>query len=284
LTVDRSVELKYRDCVEQIVGRLQSQPGEVWSRFAGAIRSGRGAAFEAPDLLVEQLCLEAVRACPEPELRLLWLGTEAPWKRGDAENPDSRTGWEEGVVKELYQRVRYAAGEVGLEAGELEEPAAGATEVRFCLDEDDLVFLSKVARQLAQLTDRPGLASEQSRAIRRAVDALKRLPSSTPGLDVEIEVSHRMGSEEFRETYRYVIKLGQTQVAISSSGTQGRPGAGTSSFDLESMEWQADGQSAHKGSRDSWLERLMYALGRDYTLSVTGGSVRGGGAATSAAG
>jgi len=264
--VDRMTELKYRDCVQQIVARLKSLPGGAWS-----------------DPLVEQMCLEAIRSCSEPELRLLWIGTDALWKRND-DDPDSRTAWEEGVAKELYERVRYAAGDVGLDGDENREPGGDAGEERFRFDEDDLAFLSKVARQLALLTTRPGLTQEEAKAIRRAVAALKKLPGLTRGIDVQIEVGHRMGNEEFSESYQYVIKLDPKRIEISSSGSQRDPAVGTKSFDLESLEWQADGQTAHRGNRDTWLERLAYALGRDYTLKVTDEPGRRGGEVPGAAG
>jgi hypothetical protein len=41
------------------------------------------------------------------------------------------------------------------------------------------------------------------------------------------------------------------------------------SFTLESLIWYADGQTAHQGNRDIWLERLAYALTRDYAVNVT---------------
>ena len=266
--VDRMTELKYREYVQQIVARLKSLPGDVWSCFAGEVQKGESLPSADPDPLVAQMCVEAIGPCPEPELRLLWLGTDALWKRNE-ENADTRTDWEEGVVKELYGRVRYAAGEAAPDGDEKEEPGGHAGEERFRFDEDDLVFLSKVARQLALLTARPGLTQEEAGAIRRAVAALKKLPELTPGMNIQIEIGHRMGDEKFSETYRYAIKIDQKRIEISSSGSQHDPAAGTNSFALESLEWDADGQAAHKGNRDSWLERLAYALGRDYTLNVT---------------
>jgi hypothetical protein len=265
---DRMTELKYHDYVQEIIARLKSLPGGVWSCFSGGIQSGESVPVEGPDPVVEQMCREVIGSCPEPELKLLWLGTEALWNPDD-ENPDSRTVWEAGVVKELYERVRYAAGDAALDGDEKEGPGGNASEARFRFDEDELVFLSKVARQLVLLTARRGLTPEQAKAIRRAVAALKRLPEPTLGIDVLIEVSHRMGNEEFRESYRYVIKLEEERIAITSSGSQQGLAVGTNSFALESLEWQADGQTAQQGSRDAWLERLAYALGRDYTLNVT---------------
>ena len=34
-------------------------------------------------------------------------------------------------------------------------------------------------------------------------------------------------------------------------------------------KWYATGQVEQKGNRDTWLERLSYALARNYTLNVT---------------
>ena len=44
---------------------------------------------------------------------------------------------------------------------------------------------------------------------------------------------------------------------------------GTNHFGLESLQWYANGQVAHSGNRDTWLERLAYALTRPYTVNVT---------------
>ena len=223
--VARVAEAKYRDYVEQIVARLKSLPEE-----------------EA-DRQVEQICLETVRSCSEPELKLLWFGSDAVLEHKD-DNLGSRADVEQGVLKELHGRVRYAAG-------------------------DDLVFLSKVARSLALLTAQPDIASEKARAVRRAVAALRKLPGLTPGIDLQIEVAHRMGGAGFSESYSYKIKLDRQRIAISSSGSQSDPAVGSEFFTLESLQWFANGQSEHNGNRDTWLERLAYALARGYTLHVT---------------
>jgi hypothetical protein len=95
------------------------------------------------------------------------------------------------------------------------------------------------------------------------------LPELTPGFDIQIEVAHRMGGEDFNECYSYLIKLDQQGAEIRSSGTQYDAAAGSNTFSLESFKWYADGHSEQEGNRDTWLERLAYALARDYTLNVT---------------
>ena len=151
---------------------------------------------------------------------------------------------------------------------EKEEPRGDEPEERFRFD-NDLAFLSEVGRRLAPLAARPNLAPEDAKAIERAAAALKKLPELTPEIDVQIEVAHRMWGEEFSESYRYVIRLDQQGVEISSSGSQYGPAVGSDSFNLESLKWHATGQAEHKGNRDTWLERLSYALARNYTLNVT---------------
>ena len=138
-----------------------------------------------------------------------------------------------------------------------------------CRFDTDLAFLSEVGRRLAPLAARPGLAPEKAKAIQRAVLALQKLPEMTPGIDIQIEVGHRMGREDFNESYSYLVKLHQQGVEVASSGTQYDAAAGSNSFTLESVKWYADGHSEQEGNRDTWLERLAYALGRDYTLNVT---------------
>jgi len=148
-----------------------------------------------------------------------------------------------------------------------EPPEPVAPEV--CRFDTDLAFLSEVGRRLAPLAARPGLAPEKAKAIQRAILALQKLPEMTPGIDIQIEVGHRMGSEDFNESYSYLVKLHQQGVEIGSSGTQYDATAGSDSFTLESVKWYADGHSEQEGNRDTWLERLAYALTRDYTLNVT---------------
>ncbi len=143
-----------------------------------------------------------------------------------------------------------------------------AGEERFRFD-NDLAFLAEVGRRLAPLAVRPSLAPEKAKAIERAVAALKKLPELTPEINVQIEVAHRMGGEEFSESYSYLIKLDQQGVEISSSGSQYDPAVGSNSFSLESLKWHADGHAERQGNRDTWLERLAYALARDYTVNVT---------------
>jgi hypothetical protein len=151
----------------------------------------------------------------------------------------------------------------------MEEPKRDEIEESFRFDDDDLVFLAKVARGLTPLTAKPGLAPEEVKTIVRAVTALKKLPELTPGIDVQIEVGHRIGGEGFSESYIYAIKLDRRRIEIASSGSQYDPAVGSDSFSLESLKWYANGQTAHQGNRDTWLERLAYALARDHALNVT---------------
>jgi len=267
--VDRLAEAKYRGCVEQIVARLKGLPGDVWSQFAACIQCGEPAVSEEIGQQLRQACQEVIGTCSPPDLELLWLGSDALWKRKD-EGPGSRTDWESGVLKELQERVRYAAGEGGL-ADERNGPAVAQPEQNFRFEADDLVFLSRLAWRLGTLTAQPGLAPKDAAAVRRVVAALKRLPQLTPGLDVQIEVSHGMGGEGFRESYCYGIKVDPQRIELSSSGTQGDPAVESNSFTLESLQWYANGQAQHQGNRDIWMERLAYALGRKYSVKVTDG-------------
>jgi len=141
-------------------------------------------------------------------------------------------------------------------------------EESFRFGGDDLAYLSKVAQRLAPVAERPGLAPEKAEAIRRAVAALRKLPEPTPGINVQIEVAHRMGGEEFSESYTYAVKLDERRIEISSRGSQYGPEVGSTSFSLESLQWYSNGQAAHQGNWDTWLERLAYALARDHTLDA----------------
>jgi hypothetical protein len=138
-----------------------------------------------------------------------------------------------------------------------------------CRFETEVAFLAEVGRRIAPLAALPGLAPEKAQAIERAVAALQKLPELTPGIDLQIEVTHRMGDDDFRESYSYLIKLDWQGVEINSTGSQSGTAVEPNSFSLESLKWYADGHSDQKGNRDTWLERLEYALGRDYTLNVT---------------
>ena len=157
----------------------------------------------------------------------------------------------------------------GPDASVKAEPGGDELAGGFRFDGYDLAFLSKVADRLEPLAERPSLAPEEAQAIERAVAALKKLPEPTPEINVRIEVAHRMGGEEFSESYSYTVKLDQQRIEIRSSGSQHDPAVGSNSFNLESLEWFANGQVAHKGNRDTWLERLAYALARGHTLNVT---------------
>jgi len=160
-----------------------------------------------------------------------------------------------------------SAGDAGLGGDEKKDPQGDEFEDRFRFD-SDLAFLAEVGRRLAPLAARPSLTPEKAKALERAVAALKKLPELTPGIDIQIEVAHRMGGEEFSETYSYLIKLNQQGVEVGSSGSQYDAAVGSNSFTLESLKWHADGRTEHKGNRDTWLERLSYALARGYTVNV----------------
>ena len=163
-----------------------------------------------------------------------------------------------------------SAGDEGQDGVEKEQPKGDEfEEVEVCRFDNELAFLSEVGRRLAPLAARPGLAPEKAEAIQRAVAALKKLPELTPETNLQIEVTHRMGGDDFAESYSYLIKLDQEGVEISSTGSQYGTAVESNSFSLESLKWYADGHSEQKGNRDTWLERLEYAMSRDYTLNVT---------------
>jgi hypothetical protein len=138
-----------------------------------------------------------------------------------------------------------------------------------CRFETEVAFLAEVGRRIAPLAALPGLAPEKAQAIERAVAALQKLPELTPGINLQIEVTHGMGDDDFRESYSYLIKLDAQGVEINSTGSQSGAAVEPNSFSLESLKWYPDGHSDQKGNRDTWLERLEYALGRDYALNVT---------------
>jgi hypothetical protein len=160
------------------------------------------------------------------------------------------------------------AGDAGLDGVEKEDPKGDEFEERYRFD-NDVAFLAEVGRRLAPVAARSSLAPEKAETLRRAIAALKQLPELTPEIDIQIEVAHRMGGADFSETYSYLIKLDRQGVEIGSSGSQYDPAVGSNSFSLESLKWYADGHVERQGNRDTWLERLAYALARDYTLNVT---------------
>jgi len=172
---------------------------------------------------------------------------------------------------EMNEPVRNAAGDAALNGNEKQETGEDELQESFRFDEDDLAFLSEVARRLAPLTAQPGLGPGEVETIGHAVAALQKLPELTPEINVRIEVAHRMGGGEFSESYRYEVRLDPRRIEITSSGSQCDPEAGSDSFSLESLRWYANGRAAHQGNRDTWLERLSYALARDHTLEVSGG-------------
>ena len=154
-------------------------------------------------------------------------------------------------------------------AGDEQEEPKEDIVPEVCRFETEVAFLAEVGRRIAPLAALPGLTPEKAQAIERAVAALQKLPELTPGIDLQIEVTHRMGDDDFRESYSYLIKLDWQGVEINSTGSQSGTAVEPNSFSLESLKWYADGHSDQKGNRDTWLERLEYALGRDYTLNVT---------------
>ena len=169
----------------------------------------------------------------------------------------------------MMARLKGRPGNAGLAEDQTEEPSPDQFEGGFRFRGDDLAYLLKVARRLALLAAQPGLAPDAAQSIGRAVAALEKLPELTPEIDVQIEVAHRMGDAEYNESYSYAVKLDQGRIEIHSSGSRYDQAVGPDSFGLESLNWYANGQTAHHGNRDIWLERLAYALTRDYTVNVT---------------
>ena len=111
--------------------------------------------------------------------------------------------------------------------------------------------------------------------VRRAIAALKKLPVLTPEINVQIEVAHRVGDEGFSESCSCTINLDTEQIEISSGGSQYDPAVGSDSYGMESFQWYATGGAERKGSTDTWLERLAYALNCDNPVYVTDESADG---------
>src|ERR1035437_2658345 len=276
--VDRIINAKYQVYAEQVIERLKGLPGDVWVHFAADIQRGESFLFEEADRLVEQVCMEHMRSCSSPELELLWFGSDSHWDHDD-DTPSSDTEWAEGVLKELHQRVINAAGNEDLDEDEDDEEEAEesgslfadeeAKESGIHFDDDDVIFLSEVAQTLARLVTQPSLAPEESKAVRRAIAALKRLPDLTPEINVQIEVAHRVSQEGFSESCICTINLDPGQIEISSGGSQCDPAVGSDSYSSESFEWYASGKVARKGDADMWLDRLAYVLSCDNTVYVT---------------
>jgi hypothetical protein len=172
------------------------------------------------------------------------------------------------IFPRIIARLKGRPGNAGLAEEQAEEPGPDPFEGGFRFRGDDLAYLLKVARRLALLATQPGLAPEEARSIGRVAAALEKLPELTPEIDVQIEIAHRMGDAEYNESYSYAVQLDQGRIAIRSSGSRFDQAAGSDSFGLESLEWRSDGQTAREGNRDTWLERLEYALARDYTVNV----------------
>jgi len=161
-----------------------------------------------------------------------------------------------------------SAGDAAQDGVENEEPKGDEFEELWRFD-DDLGFLWELGRRLERLAVLPSLAPEKANALERAAAALKKLPELTPEINLQIVVTHCMGDPDFSESYSYLIKLDQQGVEIRSTGSQYGTAVESNSFNLESLKWYADGHSEQEGNRDTWLERLAYALTRDYILSVT---------------
>jgi hypothetical protein len=194
----------------------------------------------------------------EPQLELLWFGSDSIWDH-DEDKPSNKTEWEEGVLKELHQRVGNAAADQDLDEDGDEEEEEDGSEEGFCFNDDDLFFFSEVAKTLARVTAQPNLPPEEVMATRRAIAALKKLPALTPEINVQIEVAHRVGDQGFSESCSCTINLDPEQIEISSGGSQYDPAVGSDSYGLEPFQWYATGGAERKGDRDrglsGWLTR-----------------------------
>ncbi|MCC6393112.1 MAG: hypothetical protein IT167_21105 [Bryobacterales bacterium] len=171
---------------------------------------------------------------------------------------------EDGVAAELFQRVTSVADAEDLEEDQEDE------EENYEFEEEDVFFFAEVARVLDRPATFEGLSPEDTRTVKKVIEALKRLPEWTPNIDIRIEIAHRAGDNAgFSESCACVIALSAEQIEISAGGIQYDPAVGSDSISHESFEWFPGGACERNGNADTWLERLVYALDSEHSTDVT---------------
>jgi hypothetical protein len=210
------------------------------------------------------LCNRLVQSLPSAELELLWYGSEACWDHDDSK-PSRQHDWEDGVNRELYQRVCNAAANLDLDERDEEES-------RFSISVDESCFLSDVAEMLGEAATLEHLSPEEVKALKRTIGALKSMPNITPGIDVRVEIEHILGAGESHETRCCVVEINSEHLEVSS---QYGNSLCSDTTQIDSFEWFPDGESERSGDSDDWLGLLSYILVTDPKFEINDNSDEG---------
>ena len=137
---------------------------------------------------------------------------------------------------------------------------------------DDLecwYLIDAVARMCRALLERSGLDPETRLGLQRAVSALQRFPSVTPGVHVECSLSLRGGDENAGEMRFWAFCLSDAEFEVSSGGHVYTRDVGGDTYTNFDFYINKSGGRACDGDPVHWVEELEDAMGLAPAISVT---------------
>lgn len=136
----------------------------------------------------------------------------------------------------------------------------------FALRPHDRAAINEILRGLRDLVARPSLPPSRLRYLSFALLALQRLPLTTPGVELDITLSHRFENEM---TYHGVY-IGSDSLRLEAGGSVYTPGVGSDNYSDAVFEVEPYG-FRHSNGPDAlshWLEEFRTRC-RDSSCDLT---------------
>lgn len=115
------------------------------------------------------------------------------------------------------------------------------SEDSFHLEGDDYSAIKIAQATMRKLLKRPTITPRQIIAIGNYLFALERLPQKTPGVNSNIQIAYRNGSEEFWEAKYFDFLISEDVFHINISGYVYDKSVGGDSISYPSWNIEADG-------------------------------------------
>ena len=134
--------------------------------------------------------------------------------------------------------------------------------------QQDGPFLQLVVRFYEELLLRVQNASPEYRGIQLATQALRSLPSATPGLDIQITASHRDGTSSSFTRYTCNLAIDPESLTVAAGLTFYEGPIGHDNEDMFSLDAETTGFRAMYGAVSDWLSVANSVLSGDPAVTV----------------
>src|SRR6266511_4027740 len=228
-----------------------------WEELKTRLRDKPSDSCSVLDDFVERCCSKLLKEFPPDELRLLWLGTDAPDKAGPSAFLGS-THWSE-LTGELYGRVK----DLALEEAEKEASFGGGFF-------QDRGTLDQVRDILAAIARRHDLNVETSASLRHLMAVVDLLPDQAPTEILNLTLDHSVMFEDSGGCRIYTLVVSPEFLELSLCGSEWRKEVGSDTWSGPRHLVECDGNFQEDGDVEEMLLEMLDVAGNpDYEISVT---------------